>query len=578
VQRRNPLKSIAGSAASWLVSASDLQAASQKAANVTAVSVRPPAGGSSGFLAGRWRGLSWLTPVNVAIAATTLLALGLRLYQLAGPGFLLGVTEYDDGSYFGSAVHLVHGVLPYRDFVFVQPPGITLLMTPIALLSKAIGTAWGLAIGRILTTVVSAAGVLLVGLLVRHRGVTTTITACGLLAIYPDSVSTARTVLLEPWLVLFCLAGAVAVFDGDHLTGSRRRLVLGGLALGFAGAIEAWAIGPALVILGLSLPKLRRAVTCLAGIAVGFLVPVVPFAALAPASFFRDLIVAQAGPRAGSTRVPIWYRLKEMAGFSNVDAGHPIVLLAVLVIAGFAVGTLAAGWLITQRRPPALDWFALLTASLIAAAFLLPDVFYFHFVAFLAPFVAMAVALPLSRLIQATQPTADRAGAGAELRWWAGGLAALVIIVFGVSEVSAVNRLQNNFAAVARDRASIVAAAERVIPPGACVLTDQVSFTIAANRFVTSVPGCSPMDDGIGADLALSHGLKPNTGAGKVPAVEAMWHDAFQHAQYVLLSAHNYRRVAWTPALRAFFYDNFQLVTVVPDHDALYVRKGLRLR
>ena len=95
---------------------------------------------------------AWLTPVNLTIIIITLLALVLRVYyQYTRPGFLLGVTEYDDGPYFGSAVRLVHGSMPYRDFVLVQPPGITLLMSPAGLLTYWTGTAWGLAIGRILT-------------------------------------------------------------------------------------------------------------------------------------------------------------------------------------------------------------------------------------------------------------------------------------------------------------------------------------------------------------------------------------------------------------------------------------------
>ena len=87
------------------------------------------------------------TPVTLVIVAATVLALGLRLYWLSRPGFLLSVNEYDDGNYFGSAVRLVHGALPYRDFLIVQPPGITLLMIPAALLSKVTGTAWGMAVG-----------------------------------------------------------------------------------------------------------------------------------------------------------------------------------------------------------------------------------------------------------------------------------------------------------------------------------------------------------------------------------------------------------------------------------------------
>src|SRR5262249_32088965 len=161
----------------------------------------------------------WRNPVTVVITVASLLALGLRLYQLARPGYLLGLTEYDDGPYFGSAVRLVHGTLPYRGFIFVQPPGITLLMAPAALVAKAAGRAGGMAAGRVLTALAGAAAVPLIGLLVRHRGVVAAVVACGVLAVYPDSVSAAHTVLVEPWLVLFCLAGALLVFDGDEISG-----------------------------------------------------------------------------------------------------------------------------------------------------------------------------------------------------------------------------------------------------------------------------------------------------------------------------------------------------------------------
>ena len=120
-----------------------------------------PAGPAAGPAAAR--ASAWRQPTTLVIIGMTLLALAVRLYYFTRPGYLLGVTEYDDGSYFGSAVRLVHGVLPYRDFVFVQPPGITLLMTPVALLSKVTGTDTGLAIARILTMLAGAAGTALAG-------------------------------------------------------------------------------------------------------------------------------------------------------------------------------------------------------------------------------------------------------------------------------------------------------------------------------------------------------------------------------------------------------------------------------
>jgi hypothetical protein len=73
---------------------------------------------------------------GLVIAACAALALALRAYQLTRPGYLFGVTEYDDGVLFGNALRLVSGVIPYRDFSVVQPPGSILLMAPAALLAR----------------------------------------------------------------------------------------------------------------------------------------------------------------------------------------------------------------------------------------------------------------------------------------------------------------------------------------------------------------------------------------------------------------------------------------------------------
>ena len=141
------------------------------------------------------------------IAAATAVGLGLRLWQLSRPATCSGSPSTTTGPYFGSAVRLVDGALPYRAFVLVQPPGITLLMVPAALAARWRARPGGMAAGRILTTLASAAGIALAGLLVRHRGALAALVACGVLAVYPDSVAAAHTVLVEPWLVLACLAG-----------------------------------------------------------------------------------------------------------------------------------------------------------------------------------------------------------------------------------------------------------------------------------------------------------------------------------------------------------------------------------
>src|SRR5262249_40270193 len=92
-----------------------------------------------------------------------------RLWVPFLPG-LMSAPQSEDGPYFGSAVRLVHGVLPYRDYAFVQPPGITELMSPAALDSYLSSTASALVIGRFLTVFAGAAALVLAGFLVRHRG------------------------------------------------------------------------------------------------------------------------------------------------------------------------------------------------------------------------------------------------------------------------------------------------------------------------------------------------------------------------------------------------------------------------
>ncbi|HTW00396.1 MAG TPA: phospholipid carrier-dependent glycosyltransferase [Streptosporangiaceae bacterium] len=525
------------------------------------------------------------SPVGLIIAAAALLALALRLYQLSRPGFLLSVNEYDDGPYFGSAVRLVNGALPYKDFLIVQPPGITLLMLPVALVSKATGTAWGMAIGRILTALAGAVAVALAGLLVRHRGALATIIACGLMAVYPDSIQAAKTVLVEPWLVLFCLIGALAVFDGDHFTTSRRRLIWGGVAFGFGGAVEPWAIFPVLVVAALALPRPRRLLAYAGGVAAGFLVPVVPFAALAPKQFYDATIVAQIGSRPDATRAALWIRLADMTGLADVKRpSHLLILAVTLLIIAIVAGSVGLSFLLTWRPPPVLDWFALGSGGLVLLAFFWSDQFHYHFAAFLAPFLALSIALPVSALVRDIRlafggdpAAAGPGGAGGVggatppvLLWGATFLAGLAVLIMAFVQFS----WETNNAP--HLKLSVVTHAQRLIPPGSCLLADEVSFAVMANRLVSDVPGCSLLLDATGTNYAYSHGRDPETGAARYARVDAVWTYAFDHAQYVWLSGLNNHRVAWTPQLRAYFQSHFTQILSAGNAGHLYRRDGLK--
>jgi Glycosyltransferase family 87 len=508
-----------------------------------------------------------LSPVTLAIIATTALALFLRLWQLTKHGYLLGVTEYDDGVYFGAAVRLIHGVVPYKDFITVQPPGVMLLMTPVAALAGPLGTAKALAIGRILTACAGAGGVTLTGLAIRHRGVLPVAVAGGFLAVYPDGVYAAHTVLIEPWLVLFCLAGTLAVMDGDHLAGSWQRLGAGGIAFGIAGVCKAWAVFPVLVLLAGMARTPRRAGVFLGGVIAGFVLPALPFALLAPHAFYSQVLVAQ-WSRTDDVRISLWFRLASMIGFSH-GPDLPHVVLFAVVCATVALAVWASLWasLASSELPPALEAFALFTVAIVAIAFLVPNDYYYHYAAFLGPFLALAVVLPVTRLASVLRsrreaPGAAAAGdtaaggAGASRVLYRGGLAVTVVVVL----VLAVLQARTLPDPALHGIADAAVADEQIIPAGSCVVTDTVSYTIAANRFVSTVPGCPLMVDSIGSDYTLSHGRNGVSGAGDTPAVRQFWLSALSHAQYLWLSGQWPRRLPWTATIASYFNAHFRLI------------------
>jgi hypothetical protein len=540
---------------------------------------------------GRISARAWadlVTPGRV-IVVVTLVGLALRLFYMSRPGYLTGVTEYDDGSYLGSAIRLVHGQLPYKDFVFVQPPGITLVMTPVALISELTGTGVGMVLGRLLTILAGTAGIAMTGLLVRHRGVLAVLLASGTVAIHPESIAAAHTILVEPWLVLFCLAGALAFFRRDRIARGNGRLVAAGLAFGFAGVIEAWAIVPVVVLLATLARQPRRALRFAISVTAGFLIPTVPFAALAPKSFYKSIIVAQVGSRPSAERVFGLFRIRLMIGLSDIL--HPANLLVIgvtlVTVAVVLIGTVVACR--AERRMPApLEWFAAMTGAIMVLLFLWPPQFHYHFVGFLVPFMAISIALAVSGFMGVLRERAGEARAAAAwgapreqrrlarvlplrkiigkrdpqevLRWGASVLVMIGIVVGSVIQVSYEKNLTSSITTTE------IANVQRAIPPGACVLADQVAYTVVANRFWSDAPGCPAIDDGTGVNYALSNGLNTATGAGNVPAVENLWLSALARSQYLWLSFHQVKRIPWTPRVTAYFHRHYvQIPRLGPD-------------
>lgn len=507
--------------------------------------------------------------VGIALVLLVLLALALRLYEVLRPGLLLGVPEYDDAVYFGGAIRLIDGSLPYRDFAFIQPPGISLLLAPVALMAKVTGTDVGLAVARVMTACAGAASVLLCGWLVRRAGLVVVILACGILAVHPDASEAARSVFLEPWLVLFTLLGMLAAFDGGALTTSRRRLVWAGAAFGIACSIKAWGVVPVLAILALLLARRRTGLwPFMAGLSGALAVSIGPFFVAAPKAFFDNVVVAQL-TRVDVVRTDFTYRLNSLFGFSDLTLSHQQIIAAALSVSVVAVGIPLAASRLGHRRLKALERFTLICLVLSFAMFVWPVDYYFHYAAFFALFLAIGLALAVGRLLDWWRSALHARGASPLL---VTGLGTALVLCLAVALGWTASVVRQHEAGL-RGQGPPVAEA-KAIPPNACVLTDYPAYTVASDRFESNVPGCSQMVDPLGTDLALSHGENALNGAASNPAVVSAWLTAFRHAQYVWLSCapprarvcdiFANRRIPWTATILGYFTHHFRRVADLP--------------
>ena len=121
-----------------------------------------------------------------------------------------------------------------------------------------------------------------------------------------------------------------------------------------------------------------------------------------------------------------------------------------------------------------------------------------------------------------------------------------------------------------------VTADAALIPKGACVLTDEVSLTIAANRFPANVRTCPVVLDALAVTLVAGHGTSVQAGASTHPQIVAQWQATLSRAQYVWLSSSNARRIPWTHELHRWFARTFRPVNPPPgqlSEGHLYVRR-----
>ena len=118
------------------------------------------------------------------VAVVGLVAFLFRLLPLTNSNTLGGFRGYDDGVHYASGAYLISGALPYRDFVLVHPPGISVLMAPFAWIGDMTSDRWGIGLARILFVVIGTSSAMIVASLLRSRGASASLIGGGLYAVW----------------------------------------------------------------------------------------------------------------------------------------------------------------------------------------------------------------------------------------------------------------------------------------------------------------------------------------------------------------------------------------------------------
>ena len=264
----------------------------------------------------------WLLVAGIVLAAFLV-----RAVPVLRGGGLEGYLGYDDGVYFAAAAALVDGVLPYRDFLLLHPPGIALLLSPFALIAGATDGATGFALARLAFMVIGALNAGLVTLVAGRYGRRAALVSGILYAMwYAASRAERTTILIGPQTTLLLVA-VLILLSGRRL--GVRRAALAGVCLGAAMAIQVWAVVPVAVVavalllgwLGVEGDRRRAAIGLLGGSAAALGAICLPFFVAAPGGFIRYVLIDQlARP---SLDVGLVTRLRVLEGFSRDRREEP---------------------------------------------------------------------------------------------------------------------------------------------------------------------------------------------------------------------------------------------------------------
>lgn len=347
------------------------------AAPMDSSSARPDPSGST-----RWRSAAFVVFVIGLVARLAPALHG------AGLGSNLG---YDPGVYFAAADGLVHGRLPYRDFVLLHPPGLMLALSPFAVATRFASDQAAFIGANLAFTILGAFNAAFVVVIGRRLALSLAAGIAGgvFAALWLGSVHAEGMARLEPLANLFVLI-ALYAFAMVRRHPSTRWMSVMGAALGAATSVKIWYVVPLLVLLGWVIVRVRarRAVIAAVSGAVAASVAINGyFFWRAPGAMWHMIVLDQLG-RSPFSVSPItrFAQANDLATWNRLLGAGPTTL-AVAVLALGSILLLRAAW----TRPAGRALVVLVAVQMVVLA-VSPSWFSFY-ADYLTPALALAFAV-----------------------------------------------------------------------------------------------------------------------------------------------------------------------------------------
>ena len=418
------------------------------------------------------------------------------LIQSLAAGHISAEHVYDDGVYFAASLNVVHGIIPYKDFVFVQPPLITVWLAPLSILAHFTGTRWAFQAARLFTDLVMILDICLVAFLLRKRSTIRMLLGVGTMAFSSNIFWASRTILIEPYLIALCLAALVAMTENEAITSSARRMWIAGILFGLAGATKIWAIFPMLVALAIIWKiQPRQRTRLVGGTAIGFFASVVPFAVLAPLAFLKEVVITQ------MLRAPnglgLFQRLLDLTGipnlyylkYINTFLADSVLIAIYLLIAILILNSLRTWKLYTGTH---LELLSTASTALVGLSFVLAHSYFKNYGGFITPYLAIS----LTTITYPFKPSTS------SKKLLSIGIITFVLFTFAWQDfqlaispgVAAINQVNSQ--------------TESALGTGGCLWAADPALAILANRYTGDQANCPHTVDWGGTELLLIHSYK----------------------------------------------------------------------